>query len=293
MGDAATRTRRRERATNAPTLAEVQARFQAAVIAGDDDILDLIPGNARTTSGVLLGVYRHAYLARLVDVVASDHAELKLYMGDAAFDAMARAYIAAHPSHTPNARWVAQALPEFLAAREPYAAHPELADLARLERALADAFDAPDAPVLDLAQLARHDPERWGDLAFTGHPSVTRLDFDRPVLPLWRALKDANLPPPLAPSAERERLLVWRNDTKSSVRALGPEEAMLWDEAMRGARFAALCELAATYDDADGAALRAAQYLQGWIGAGMLTRARLLRRRRPKLIKEQYVTRRP
>ena len=269
-----TAAKARRRATNAPTLAELQARFQAAVIAGDDDILDLIPGNARTSNDVLIGVYRYAYVARLVEVVASDHGELKRLMGDEAFDAMARAYIAAHPSRTPNARWVAQHLPEFLAASAPYAARPELADLARLERALADAFDALDAPVLALGDLTRHAPERWGDLAFTGHPSVIRLDFDRPILALWRALKDGNPPPSAAPATERERLLVWRNDTIASVRVLGPEEAMLWDEATRGARFAALCELAATYDDADGAALRAAQYLQAWIGAGMLSRAK-------------------
>lgn len=280
MGDAADQPKKAKPGMKAPTLAEVQARFQQAVVAGDDSILDLIPGNSRTNSTVLLGVYRYAYMARLVDIVASDHAGLKAYMGDEAFDAMAHAYITAHPSHTPNARWVAEALPEFLAASEPYSAHPELAALARLERALADAFDAPDAPVLDLAALARHAPERWGDLVLTGHPSVTRLDLERPILPLWRAMKDGNPPPKTSPAAERERLLAWRNDTKSSVRVLGAEEAMLWDEAMQGARFGALCELAATYDDPDGAALRAAQYLQGWITSGMLTAAKLARRRR-------------
>ena len=54
----------------------------------------------------------------------------------------------------------------------------------------------------------------------------------------------------------------------------------MWDEALQGVRFAILCELAATYADADGAALRAAQYLQGWIAAGMPSRAKLLRPRR-------------
>ena len=68
-----TAARSKAASDHAPTLAELQDRFQAAVIAGDDDILALIPGNSRTTNDVLLGVYRHAYVARLVEVVASDH----------------------------------------------------------------------------------------------------------------------------------------------------------------------------------------------------------------------------
>jgi hypothetical protein len=51
------------------------------------------------------------------------------------------------------------------------------------------------------------------------------------------------------------------------------EEAMMWIEASRGARFGVLCEMLATFDDPDGAALRAAGYLQGWLEAEMLSAA--------------------
>jgi hypothetical protein len=61
------------------------------------------------------------------------------------------------------------------------------------------------------------------------------------------------------------------------VRPLGPEEAMMWDEAGKGVSFAALCQLMATFDDPEGAALRAAGYLQSWITAGMLSGAKLRR----------------
>ena len=47
--------------------------------------------------------------------------------------------------------------------------------------------------------------------------------------------------------------------------------------AAKGVRFGVLCELAATFDDPDGAALRVAQYLQAWIGAGLLSMASLRR----------------
>jgi hypothetical protein len=258
------------------TLAELQRRFQDAVMAGDDAILDLIPDNSRTSHEVLLGVYRHAYVARLAEIVASDHPVLALYMGDEAFDAMARAYVAARPSHHPNVRWFSRGLPEFLSSTAPYASRPELCELALLERALNDAFDARNAPVLDLAELARHRPERWGDLCFTPHASVARLDLETNAFAMWRALKDGAAPPPVTRLDERQHLIVWRRENMSTVRTLGPEEVMMWNEAAGAVRFSVLCELVATYDDPDGAPLRAAQYLQSWIVAGMLSEARLV-----------------
>lgn len=264
----------------APTLAEVQSRFQDAVTAGDDAILGVIPGNSRTGASVLLGVYCHAYVARLLEVIRKDHEILATYLGDADFDRLARAYVKGCPSTTQNARWFSQRLPEFIAAEADYRTRPEIAELAALERALNDAFDAADAPVLDLAGLGRHAPESWGDLVFTPHPSARRLDFATNAFALWRAAKDEQPVPAIEMRPERERVIVWRKDTTSTVRTLEPEEAMMWDEAAKGARFSILCELVATFGGSDGAALRAAQYLQGWIVSGQLTGA-VLKRKAP------------
>jgi hypothetical protein len=57
------------------------------------------------------------------------------------------------------------------------------------------------------------------------------------------------------------------------VRRLEAEERMLWAEASRGTPFAGLAELAATFDDPHTAALRVAQYLQGWLSAGLISEA--------------------
>jgi hypothetical protein len=66
------------------------------------------------------------------------------------------------------------------------------------------------------------------------------------------------------------------------VRALSPEEAMMWDEAAKGVPFGRLCELAAVYDDPDTAPLRAAQHLKGWIGSGALSAASLRPKTKPR-----------
>jgi hypothetical protein len=99
------RTKRGAAEAEAPTLAELQSAFQRAVISGDDDIMNSILDNSRTNRAVLFGVYRHAYVSRLIDIVRNDHRLLHAYLGDEAFSKIARAYIAARPSHTQNGRW--------------------------------------------------------------------------------------------------------------------------------------------------------------------------------------------
>jgi hypothetical protein len=257
----------------APSLAELQRRMQAAVMGGSDEVLALIPPNSRTSNTVLLGVYRHAYVARLIEVVRSAHPLLARYMGDEAFEQMARRYVTLYPSRHANARWYASDIPELLAG-ENFAAAPELREIALLERQLDLAFDAADAPVLDLHALAAHAPETWGSLVFEPHPSAAVLTFRTNAFEIWLALKDEDEVPDARRSVtEPQTFLVWRRESTPAVRRLAAEERMLWLEARQGKSFAGLAEMAATFDDPGTAAVRVAQYLNGWLAAGLLSKA--------------------
>lgn len=255
-----------------PSLAELQRRFQAAIVEGADDVLALIPPNSRTTNAVLFGVYRHAYVVRLVDVVRSAYPLLARHMGDARFVGMARSYVALYPSRHANARWYASDVPELLS-HEGFRASPELREIALLERQLDLAFDAADATVLDLSALAAHPPETWGSLMFVPHPSAGLLTFRTNAFDIWLALKNEYTAPDVQLFAEPQTYLVWRREGTPTVRRLAPEEHMLWAEAARGKSFAGLAEMAATFDDPDTAAVRVAQYLNGWLSAGLISAA--------------------
>lgn len=254
-------------------LSDIQNAFQNALLAGDDAILASLPDGAREPREVLLGVYRDAYVLRLAEFLRNDHALLHAYLGDAAFDEMARAYIAAHPSRTRNARWFGARLPAFLAATTPYREHRHIAELAALEKALNDAFDAVDAPVVTLADVAPIPPDLWSRLKLEPHPSTARLDLASNALAIWSALSKGDDPPAPQSLDRHLAVIVWRGPANPMLRAMGAEEAMLWDEAAKGARFGVLCEMAATYDAPETAAERAASCLLGWLNAGMLSAA--------------------
>jgi Putative DNA-binding domain len=252
-------------------FARQQGAFQRGILTGDNAILDEILDSPKAKRETLFGVYRHAYGSRLVEAMRNDHELLHRYLGEAAFDEMGHAYVKARPSENPNLRWFSQRLPDFLRSAEPYNRHPVLSDLAALEKALNHAFDAAEAPVLALPDMAGFAPEVWNDLVFQPHPSALRLDLMTNAPAIWLALKNDETPPEAAVLEEPSRLLIWRQDTTPVFRELGSEEAMMWDEAAGKIPFGVLCEMLATYDDPDGAAARGATYLHGWITAGLLS----------------------
>jgi hypothetical protein len=252
-------------------LARQQSEFQQGILTGDDTILAEILDSPREKRETLFGVYRYAYGSRLVEAMRNDHKLLHRYLGDEAFDEMGHAYVKARPSEHPNLRWFSQGLPDFLKSAKPYCNHPVLADLAALEKALNDAFDAKESPVLALEDMAGFAPELWNDLLFRPHPSACRLDVATNAAAVWLALKNDETPPDAATPDTPSRLLIWRLDSTPMFRELPAEEAMMWDETANGIRFGVLCEMLATYDDPDGAAARGAGYLHGWITAGLLT----------------------
>ena len=251
-------------------FARQQSEFQRGVLTGDDAVLAEILDSPREKREVLFGVYRHAYGSRLVEAMRNEHKLLHNYLGDEMFNEMGYAYVAANPSQHPNLRWFAQALPDFLRASAPYSNYPILSELAALEKALNDAFDAKDAPALAVADMAGLAPELWPDLKFTAHPSAVRLDLTTNVSAVWLALKNDETPPDAVAPEEPCRLLVWRQDVTPLFRELSAEEAMMWDEAARGIPFGVLCSMLASYDNPDGAAARGAGYLHSWVTAGLL-----------------------
>lgn len=263
-------------------LADLQAQFQSAILDGGDSVLAHIPNSPLETKETLFGVYRNAYVLRLIGILEHDFERLHTYAGDERFDSLARAFIAANPSHTPNARWYGQELPEFIAAHPETAGYPALVAIAKLEGSLNDVFDAEDVPILTLKALAAFAPDDWARLTFLPHSSARRMNSDINLTEIWQALADEETPPPVRTLSTPEHVLLWRQDVMPKLRVLASEEAMMWDEAVKGVPFGVLCEMLATFDDPEDAPLRAAQYLKGWIEMGLLQGAEIAKKTRKK-----------
>lgn len=220
-----------------------------------------------------LEVYRHAYRARLLAALRDNYTVLARALGDEAFDALGLAYLATHPSRTPSIRWFGAALADFMAgAGQDLVPHAALVDMARMDWALRQAFDAADAPPLQGAALAALAPEDWAGLVLRLQPGAQRVTLAHAIEPAWRALRawepESGAPQPEldAPAPHAHELLVWRPGLETRWRSLEPLEAALLAAVADGQPFAALCERAAAQlGDAEAAAPAVVAALQRWL----------------------------
>jgi hypothetical protein len=265
-----------------------QGRDNAPTEAATPDAMRTrVRGTRKATRDTLLGVYRDAYALRLIEALQTAYPGLHAMAGTRDFDAMARAYIAAHPSRHPSIRWYGHGLADFLAVTPPFSGTPAAADMARFEWALGEAFDAADAFPLTVDDVAALPPDAWGSLRFTFVPSMRHVTLRHQAPQAWLrraevAAGDLDVPPAAAgPGPFDVDWLIWRTapDAETQFRSMDPDEAWMLDRASAGAIFPDLCggltAFAPVSDDTDDAAAawvaaRAAGLLRVWVEAGCI-----------------------
>src|ERR1051325_334428 len=102
------------------SLPALQRQFADYLFGAADGIARAVNDSPRTDRATLLGVYRDAYVLRLVEILAKDFPKTKAMLGDEAFDAMGRAYLRAHPSQSFTVRWFGRHLSLFLRDAAPW-----------------------------------------------------------------------------------------------------------------------------------------------------------------------------
>jgi hypothetical protein len=258
---------------DAPSLRELQAAFWRSLAAdgGRGDAATFDPGavasiepSARLAPAERLAVYTTMYFCRIQEVLKEDFARTAAVLGPEAFEAAVRGYLARHPSDRPSIRWVGRALPAHLADAPPAGAPPWIAELARLEWARLDLFDAADATPVGLDVLRAVGADDWPRLRFTTIPALATFASEWPVDEIWAAVGEGVTDR----TWERERVLlrVWRQDFHVYHARLAPAEQSAFARFMAGRSFAAICDV---LDDAEAAAA----LLVRWLEDGLVARA--------------------
>jgi hypothetical protein len=95
-------------------LAELQRRFQAAVLARDALPPEFTAAATQETAKSRFRIYREAYRLRLAEALAADYPALQALLGAEEFAALASAYAESRPVITPSVG-PAQGWPSFCA----------------------------------------------------------------------------------------------------------------------------------------------------------------------------------
>lgn len=250
-------------------LAELQHAFQARVLLGDRVIEAIVPGNERFDTATRLGIYEHAFIARLTEALAVTYPALKSALGESAFADLIQAYVAASPPSHFSIRYYGHNLFEFVLAHLSGTKAKVLSELAQWEWLLSEAFDAADAVAIKREALSRIAPDQWGQVGFCLSPSFGRLRLTTNAVQWWRAASRSTPRPTRWRSVSTVQWAIWRSDLATYFRSLKPDEAWAIDALSAGQSFASLCEGLVRFCG-DGAPLRAATLVHRWVSDGWI-----------------------
>ncbi|HEY7409360.1 MAG TPA: DNA-binding domain-containing protein [Vicinamibacteria bacterium] len=204
------------------------AAEQAAALVPPAALESVILPSASLTAAERVGVYHGMYLLRMEEALATDYPGLKHLLGDDGFFALVRGYVQRHPSRHFSLNRLGDHLPEFVAGA-PLRRRDFCADLARLELALSQAFDAEESPVLGEAEVAAVRPQEWERARLVPVASLRLLALRYPAPAYLDSLDDAaHRHPPLRKKAAY--VAVYRRDYRVFRLALAkPAHALLAD----------------------------------------------------------------
>jgi len=266
-----------------PTLDQTQQLFWKLITApeGVASGLAALPPSARAQAATLvhlggrlsaverLDVYADMYFYRIRDCLKDDFGAVAAVIGETAFHNLITDYLLVHPSTHFSLRYVGRHLPGFVATHALGLQWPYLADLAALEWAIMEAFDAADSEPITPAALTAVPPERWAELRFECTASLRVLRLDWPIHEVWAHAQRRQHLDGIEPAPTVIR--VWRQELRVFHRAVDVTEGTAREALTRGATFGDVCELIAAGAGEAVGVERAATFLQGWLVDGLLT----------------------
>jgi hypothetical protein len=195
-------------------LASRRARAALAGTSVDDVIL---PSRSLRPKD-RVGIYQGMYLLRMEEALETDYPGLKHLLGGERFSALVRDYVAAHPSVSYTLNRLGDRLPAFVG-RWKGAPRPAAAqDLARLELAMAQVFDAEETAALSGAEIAAVPAERWERARLAPIAAFRLLAFRYPVDAYLQSVRDEDHDHPALARKDtwlavyRREYSIWRHD---------------------------------------------------------------------------------
>ena len=165
-----------------------------------------------------LSIYGEMYFWRLTEILAEEFPTVQHLLGKEVFGKVVRDFVTRHPSTHYSLTRLGSKFPAYLADEADDIPDREfVADVATVERAMEDVFDARRAEPIQFEDLTAIPIERWGDVRLQTIPALRLLQLDYPVNTFITAVReDRHMDIPAAAPAfvavYRHNYRVWRID---------------------------------------------------------------------------------
>ncbi len=259
-------------------LQETFEQFQSYVLDKENTITAEIAGEDQAFRQRRMDVYHEGYSLRLLELLYKNFGALHTFVGDELFERFGRDYISSYPSNHFSIRYFGRHFSKFLTTHPD--SDPLLVEITAYEWAIENSMDAADGPHLTFDELAKLNPESWGQLSLKLHPSTQILGFAYPTPELVNALqKEAEeeeeqatvARPELIHTDSPEPWLIWRFDLRVLFRSLSPEQYRMLTAVQGGQTFAEVCDTLCQFMEEDKVVLFAAENLRQWVAEGVFS----------------------
>jgi hypothetical protein len=252
-------------------LRDIQQKLLVQLFTPSQDARDaemIIANSGYMHASERINIYRDSIFAGLTRAMAETYPVCKQLVGEPFFDVMAGKYIVAQPSLSPDLNEYGGSFAEFIQQYEPARAVVYLADMARLEWLMNQAFTAGEVGENNLSCLQEMSDQALLDVVFHLPPHADLLRSIYPLDQIWSMHQGGNDTGmgELQPLTDELKLVVWRPHRQVQFEPLQDEMYLFLSVIKQGMPFAQVCEhLLAGYPNTDIGMLLATAMQRGWL----------------------------
>jgi hypothetical protein len=197
---------------------EAVASPAAAKIVPPDRVGEVVTPSKTLTPVERVGVYQGMYIIRMVEALQGDYPAVAHFLGAHQFEHVVEDYAAAHPSTSYSFNPFGRSFPEFVRTSPRIRRKAFVHDLARLELAVTEVFDAPESPRLRPEDVAKIPDDAWATARLEPIDAFRVLAFNHPVNAYLQSVKQGSVDHPEVRRKQtrvavyRKNYEVWRLD---------------------------------------------------------------------------------
>ena len=136
------------------SMDDALAAPEAEAVVRATDVEDVILPSPTLAGAERLQIYRDMYPLRMVEALLADYPALAHFLGEERFERLVREYVRVHPSRSYTLNRLGDHFAEFVSQSADLPRRAVCGELARLELAVAQVFDAPESAPLDAEAVA-------------------------------------------------------------------------------------------------------------------------------------------
>ena len=251
-----------------PGTADEAVHAPAASAELDPASIEGVIRPSKTLSAVeRVGVYQGMYLLRMMEALEGDYPAVAHFLGSEVFAELVERYAGAHPSVSYTFNRFGVRFPEFIRDSKWLRRRAVLTDLARLERAVTEVFDAPQSPAWPAREIESIPEARWPSLVLNPIAAFRLLELAYPVNAYLQSVKEGNHDHPELPR-RKSRVAVYRKGYEVWRLDLGKPAYDFLRALSRGRPFGkAVAEAAKGLEGNAGEQIF--RWLRSWVAEGM------------------------